>query len=103
MKLKLPKTIEKYRDIIEDIEYASPWSNELWKFNILLKEGYSWSWDPRNNGIDGNDCIGTEFFATVKEALEALRKVNKCECEKCHSNNLCAFGKKVIKMLDSAN
>ena len=78
-KIRLPKTVEKYRAIIAD--WYEPGGEEF-KYDVLLAEGWAfdfWRCDT--------ECQQTEHFETIAQARDALRRAIKVDpvknCSKC--------------------
>lgn len=79
--MEIPKSLKKYEYMIADIDLMEP--DEECKYDIMLKRGYSFDYDPMWCGQNGYKCQTIEHFANVREALGALRRVRKCDCAAC--------------------
>lgn len=71
------KLLQKFKSIIAD--WYEP-AGEEFKYDIMLKDGYSWD-DP----LTDRQCRTIEHFETLAQVAVALRNVVKAAPEHCAS------------------
>lgn len=89
--MKLPKTLKRFSELIQEFEYLPIYDAPL-RYNICIKNGYSF--DDLTDGQGGRPCQQSYNAETVREAVERLQAVKPCDCEACKlaHNGKCIAG-----------